>query len=197
PEEKRVEVYYALGGGTKGFSYWWYTPYGNFHGCGSSDPSGVSLYNEIARLGAEVRTAAPLILRSCPAGLDVEKPKNLSVWPLLVGRDSLVLLNINEQICSDRLGTVVVQQEDVKSLVRIPSWLKPADVFEISSSGISDATWTIENSDLSVDLGTVFLTRMIVVTSDASLRATLQGLYKERFEGNIKSLPEVTLPEQP
>lgn len=197
PEEKRLELYYALGAGTKGFSYWWYTPYGRFHGCGSSDPDGVALYNEIARLGAEVRTAAPLILRSCPAKVETEKPKNLSIFPLLAGNDSLVLLFVNEQLCSDRLGTVVVDLENVNSSVRIPSWIEPVDVFEVSSDGISDVTWAYQEPKVELDLGTVSLTRMLIVTQNQETRQQLASLYKEHFEDNIKALPEVNLPVQP
>lgn len=43
PPEKTVELFYALGAGAKGFSYWWYTPYGEFHGCGAADKEAVAL----------------------------------------------------------------------------------------------------------------------------------------------------------
>ncbi|MDH7568761.1 MAG: hypothetical protein QHJ73_04160, partial [Armatimonadota bacterium] len=38
PEEKRVECYYALAAGVRGISYWWFTPYGEYRGCGADDP---------------------------------------------------------------------------------------------------------------------------------------------------------------
>ena len=74
PPEKTVELFYALGAGTKSFSYWWYTPYGEFHGCGASDKPAVALWRQIGLLGAQVRTAGPVLTRSCPAVVPLKAP---------------------------------------------------------------------------------------------------------------------------
>ena len=108
PPEKTVELFYALGAGTKSFSYWWYTPYGEFHGCGAADKEAVALWRQIGLLGAQVRTAGPVLTRSCPAVVPLKAPAKLWTRTLLAGTDTLVLLAVNENIANDRLGSVVV-----------------------------------------------------------------------------------------
>ena len=52
-----TRVIHALGAGAKSFSYWWYTPYGEFYGCGANDEKALALWRQIGLLGAQVRTA--------------------------------------------------------------------------------------------------------------------------------------------
>jgi len=188
PEEKRVEVYYALAAGAKGISYWWYTPAGRYHGCGSRAPEMVSLLTEIGLLGAEVRTAGPVITNSCPVTAPIKAPAHLWVRSLLSGLDSLVLVVVNDNIACDRMGMVVKPVENAEISVDLPSWLKPRDVFAITHGGTREARWESTDSGISLDLGTVELTRLIVVSSDATLRRRLQGLYESEFASNVARL---------
>lgn len=190
PEEKTLELFYALGAGATGFSYWWYTPYGQFHGCGARDKEAVALWRQIGRLGALVRTAGPVVTRSCPAQIPVKAPQRLWTHTLLAGMDTLVLLAVNNNIASDRLGTVVVPL--LKTTLRLtpPSWLSARDVFEVSSEGTRNIQWKAEQGLLVMELGETRVARLILVTAQPELRRLLQALYQSRFATNAAGLRE-------
>ncbi len=186
--EKRIEVYYALAAGAKALSYWWYTPYGEYYGVGGDSPEMKALWKEIGLLGAEVRTAEPVILYSSPAKVKVRGPRMLWVRTLVSGTETLVIIAANDNIASDRLGTVVKPVEKANLKVEVPSWLRPADVFEIDYRGTQKVDWKAADAELTLDLGQVELTRMILVTSDAGLRERLQNRYEEHFAANVATL---------
>lgn len=73
-------------------------------------------------------------------------------------------------------------------IVQAPSWLQPKDVFEISYSGTQELKWDKAQSKLGLSLGTVRLSKMIVITSDAALRGRLQQLHYAKFASNVKEL---------
>jgi hypothetical protein len=187
PEEKRIEVYYAIAAGAKGISYWWYTPVGRYVGVGASDPEAAALWREIGLLGAEVRTAGPVIVRSCPVTLPITASRRLWVRSLLAGLDTLAIICVNDDYASDRIGTVVRPLENARVNLKLPSWLDPKDVFEITFEGIRDITWERNGSELILHLGMVELTRLILITADAQLRRRLEDLYS-RFAPNVSRL---------
>ncbi len=188
PEEKRVEAYYAIAAGAKGLSYWWFTPGKECNGCGSDNPQAKALYKGIGLLGAEVRTAGPLITVSCPAEIPVKASRFLWTRALLSGVDTMALVVVNDDILCDRMGTVVKPVQKAKATVDVPSWLSAADAFEVTSEGIRDVPWTKHGARVNVDLGTVDLTRFIVITSDSSLRDRLRKLYEDKFAANVAAL---------
>jgi len=51
PESKRIEVYYALAGGAKGISYWWFKPGKPSNGLMDGGPDAEALWREIGLLG--------------------------------------------------------------------------------------------------------------------------------------------------
>jgi len=188
PAEKTVELFYALGAGTKSFSYWWYTPYGEFYGCGAAEKEAVALWRQIGLLGAQVRTAGPVLTRSCPAGLPLKAPAKLWTRTLLAGTDTLVLLAVNENIANDRLGTVVVPLPKTPITVTPPAWLTAAAGFEITPEGLRDVNWKSEAGQLVLDLGQTEVARLIVLTSNQGLRGQLDELYRSRFAANVAQL---------
>jgi len=188
PEEKRIEVYYSLAAGAKALSFWWYTPFGEYYGCGGSDKDMRALWKEIGLVGAEIRSAESTIVRSCPAVVPVSGPRMLWNRSLLVGDDAMALIIVNDNFASDRLGTVYRPVEKAKVKVRVPSWLKPADAFEVTSEGTRDVKWQADAGELTLDLGTVDLTRFILVSKSTSLREQTQQVYQDRFSANVKSL---------
>ena len=192
PPEKTVELFYALGAGTKSFSYWWYTPYGEFHGCGAADAEAVALWRQIGLLGALVRTAGPVLTRSCPAGLPLKAPGKLWTRTLLAGTDTLVLLAVNENIANDRLGTVVVPLPKTPLTITPPSWLKAADGFEITPEGLRDVDWKSEAGQLILDLGKTEVARLVFLTSDKTLRGQLDDLYHNRFAASVAQLTAIS-----
>lgn len=183
PEEKRVEVYYALAAGARGLSFWWYTPQPNApcHGCGAEEPEARALWREIGLLGAEVRTLGSVLTRSCPAPVPVQATRRLWVRSLVAGLDTLVLLVVNDDHANDRLGTVVRPVENATLTVDLPTWLAPRDVFEVTDAGLKDASWKREGGKVALNLGTVQLTRLLVLTADTRLRPDLENLYRTQF----------------
>ncbi len=188
PPEKTVELFYALGAGAKSFSYWWYTPYGEFHGCGAGDPEAVALWRQIGLLGAQVRTAGPVLTRSCPAVLPLKAPAKLWTRTLLAGTDTLVLLAVNDNIANDRLGSVVVPLPKTVVAVTPPSWLKAVDGFEITPEGVRDVNWKNEADQLILDLGPTEVARLVLLTTDQTLRGRLAELHRSRFAANVAQL---------
>ena len=188
PPEKTVELFYALGAGAKSFSYWWYTPYGEFHGCGAADKEAVALWRQIGLLGAQVRTAGPVLTRSCPAVLPLKAPAKLWTRTLLAGTDTLVLLAVNENIANDRLGTVVVPLPRTAVSLMPPAWLKVVDGFEVTPEGLRDVNWKSDAGQLVLDLGKTEVARMVLLTTNKDLRSQLDELYHSRFAANVAQL---------
>lgn len=171
PEEKRVEVYYALAAGAKGISYWWYTPVPPFVGVGADEPQAKALWEEIGRLGREVRAVGPVLMRGCPAALSLQAPRRLWVRTLLAGLDTLVVICVNEDHANDRWGTVVRPLEEVKVTLRLPAWLKPRRALEVTPQGFQEVAWEQQGSEVTLNLGTVHLTRLLLLTSSSSGRS--------------------------
>ncbi|MBI4581797.1 MAG: hypothetical protein HY718_19025 [Planctomycetes bacterium] len=190
PQEKRVEVYYSVAAGAKQISYWWYCPYDRYHGVGAEDME--PLWTQIGLLGAEMRTAGPLIATGSPAAVPVKSPATVWCRTLLVGTDTVLLLVVNDNLASDRLGTVVRPREKTRVALSPPSWLTPSQVFEIDCDGTKDTTWTKTGEEVEVDLGRLDLTRMVVLTVDEGLRGRLQQDYDARFAANVRKLKTMT-----
>ena len=188
PQEKRIEVYYALAAGAKQISYWWYSPDNRYYGTGGDAPETKALWREIGLVGAEVRTIGDLVTLGCPAGLPTKGPRMLWARSLLAGPDTAVVLVVNDNMASDRLGTVIKPVEKAALAVQLPLWLKSATAFEITCEGVKDIAWQPSDKGVTFDLGTVDVTRLLVVTRDAGLRQRLQKLYEDRFADNVKKL---------
>ena len=188
PEEKRMEVYYALGAGAKGLSYWWFSPDSYCVGCGKDEPAAKALWKEIGLLGAEVRTAGPVIARSSPAALDVTAPRLLWVRTLISGIDTAAIIAVNDDVLCDRVGTVVQPIANARVGVEMPSWISPKDAFEVTFEGIKDVAWKADGQKVSLDLGTVNVSRFILITSDPALRSALKTRYDTMFASNVAEL---------
>ena len=188
PPEKTVELFYALGAGAKSFSYWWYTPYGEFYGCGAKDDQALALWRQIGLLGAQVRTAGPVLTRSCPASVPIRAPSKLWTSTLLAGDDTLVMLAVNESIANDRQGTVVVPLAKTVVTLTPPAWLKTTDAFEITPQGLRELDWKSDAGQIVMDLGKTEVARMVLLTTDKTLRAKLSELHRDRFSVNVARL---------
>jgi len=194
PEEKRIETYYALASGIKGLSYWWYTPAGQCYGCGGPEPEAVALWREIGLLGAELRTIGPLVTRSCPASLPIKASPLLWARSLLAGQDSLILLCVNDNYANDRLGTVIHPLENASAEIELPSWLNDSQAFEVNFKGTQDIQFSRTGSKAKIELGHVDVTRLIVITSDPGLRASLQKYYDSHLAANVAKLTAAPAP---
>ena len=110
---------------------------------------------------------------------------------MLAGTDTLVLLAVNENIASDRLGTVVVPLPKTPVTITPPSWLKAVDGFEITPEGLREVDWKSEAGQLVLDLGKTEVARMVLLTSDKTLRGKLDDLYRSRFAANVAQLTAI------
>ncbi len=199
PEEKRAEFYYALAAGARGISYWWFTPYGTYMGCGAAEPGAHAMLQEMARLNAEARCAAEWLERACraPGGdrgpLLLTQPAWLFGRVLYAGRDAALLVLINRDMACDRQGTVVQPIPRARVVFRPPAWLKPASVFRFGPDGPTRLEAARAGDALRLDLREVKLTELIVVSSRASaeadaarrwraLQPRLQAVLKHTFE---------------
>ncbi|HOW68959.1 MAG TPA: hypothetical protein PKY77_00040 [Phycisphaerae bacterium] len=189
PQEKRIEVYYALAGGAKGLSYWWFTPSGGkSQGVGAKDPQAAALWREIGLLGAEVRTAGPLLWRSCPAEVPVKVSPGVWVRSLLAGTDTLILIAVNDQYVNSDQGTSVRPVDNAHVAVDLPSWLAPRQAFTIDATGLQSISLEKSGPAFSVSLGTLTLTRLVVITASPGLRDELHSLYTDNYASNVQRL---------
>jgi len=180
PEEKRMEVYYSIGSGAKGISYWMFPT-----GLTDGTKEAKQLWDEIALMGSEVRTAGPVITSSCPVDLPTTTSKFLWVKTLLSGNDTLAVVTVNENIACDRVGTVVRPCQNAQVSVKLPSWLDPKDAFVVTPEGVKDVTWKSDGSNVNLSLGAVQVSSFVIVTANLSLRAQLQERYQNMFAANI------------
>ncbi len=188
PEEKRLEVYYAIGAGAKGISYWWFTAAGDCYGMGSGEPAAKALYKEVGLLGAELRTAGPVLTLSQPVRLEIKAPRLVSARCLALGTDTIVVAVTNDNVLCDRLGTVYKPIEKTNISLQTPTWINVADAFEITADGTRNVNWKRDGHSIELDLGTLELTRLIILTSDSNLRGALQFLYEKKFAANVQAL---------
>ena len=193
PESKRIEVYYALAGGAKGLAYWWFSPGQPSNGIGDGSPAAQALWREIGLLGNEIKTVAPLLVTSCPVALTTQATSGVWVRALAVGVDTLILMVVNDQYLNDEQGCHYTPVAGASVTATLPSWMLPsATAFEVSASGLSDVTTQVNGSQLQLNLGTIDLTRMIVVTTNAQLRSTIQQRYTDQVQAAVCAFaPEV------
>lgn len=188
PEEIRIQAYYIIAAGAKTISYWWFSPDRYCRGVGDDDPAAYALWKEIGLLGAELRTAGPVITRGCPASLPVSGNPKLWLRTLVSGADTVELIVVNDNFLCDRVGTVVKPVEKASVSIDLPSWIAPADVFEVATDGLKEIPWKREGSKVSLDLGTVNVGRFVLITSNAALRAEMQKTYDTKFASNVRKL---------
>lgn len=190
PEEKEIELHYALAAGAKGFSYWWFTPGKDCNGCGGNSPEAKALYRGIGLLGARMRTAGPVTTLSCPANLQANASRYLWTRTLISGLDTVVLIVVNDDVLCDRMGTVVRPVEKAKATVEVPIWLAPSSTFEVTNEGVKDVAWKRDGQKVEIDLGTVNVSRLVFITADPALKDKLAALYESKFASNVKALAE-------
>ena len=199
PETKRTEVYYALAGGAKGIGYWWFKPSSASNGLGDqADPRAQVLWKEIGLLGAEIKTLTPYLATACPVDLDVQGSTNVWVRGLARGDDTLFLVVVNDDHWNDQDW----HSNDVTNAtvtVALPDWMQsPAPTaFEVSAAGLGDVATQLNGGQLQVSLGTLEVTRMIVVTTNPTLRATIQQRYEQEvWPGVCNFAPEYCTPQE-
>ena len=139
-------------------------------------------------IGAELRTAGPLITRSTPVSLPVTASPKLWVRTLAAGLDSLLLVVVNDDYRNDREGTKISPLPNSSVRLALPGWMDAKDAFEVVSQGTKEVARSLKDGELELNLGTVNVTRLVVITADPALRGRLQQGYDERYAANVKRL---------
>lgn len=193
PQSKRFEIYYSLAGGSKSIGYWWLNPP---NGLNNTDASSLALWKEMGLAGNEIKTARPLIVKSTPVDLTLTPAPPGGVWArgLASGTDTLLLLVVNDNYVNDTTGCHVTNVANATVTVKLPAWMQSSpSAFEIAANGLFDVSTTPQGggSQLQVNLGTLQLTRMIVITTDATLRAAIQ----QHYDTDVKPHVLVFAPE--
>ncbi len=188
PGTKRTEVYYALAGGAKGMAYWWYKlP----DGLAYNNADAQALWKEMGLLGNEIKTAQPMLVTSHPVSLPTTATSGLWVRTLAVGNDAMIFLIVNNNHYNDAAGCHVTPIANATVNGTLPSWLSSATAFEIKPSGLSDVNAAINGTTMQLNLGTMPLTKMIVITTNPQLRSTIQARYvQEVWPGICQFAPE-------
>jgi hypothetical protein len=191
-ECKRIEVYYALAGGSKGIGYWWFKkgPWAN--GVDARTPDALELWKEIGLLGNEIKTARSLLVTSTPVDLPLATSTNVWARSLASGIDSMILIVVNDDYYNDLAGCHYTPVPGAMVTAILPSWLQSPTAFEISAAGLSDVNSVQKGNRLQLTLGTLKLTKMIILTTNPQLRVNTQQWYETAVRPGVQRMaPEV------
>jgi hypothetical protein len=100
----------------------------------------------------------------------------------------MLVVVVNDDYLNDREGTKINPVSNGSVRLNLPAWLEAKDAFEITSLGTKEVTRSVKVAELELNLGTVNVTRLLVVTSESALRSRLQNEYEGRYAANVKSL---------
>jgi hypothetical protein len=198
PETKRIEAYYALAAGAKGLCYWWLNIGWPSMGLGNqSTQAAKDLWKEIGLYGNEIKTIAPQLVISHPADMTLVPSANVWTKALLSGIDTIILLAVNDDYYNDMAGFHHNPVSNATVVATLPSWMTSSPTaFEVRPSGLHDVATSLDGSNLTVSLGTLDITRMIVITTNPQLRATVQQRYEEKvWPGICAFAPQYCVPQ--
>ena len=175
PQETRLQAYYTLATGIKGFSYWLY------HGPGAA--SSPPLLAEMGRINLEIATAAPLLARSQPyeapfnsnrpiEPITVSAETSMFGQALCVADEAMIVLLTNETHRPGKDALDYTPVEDVTVTLELPPWLKAETCFAITHEGVEALPFQQRGEAAQISVGELDLTAMIVVGSKEVLEQT-------------------------
>ncbi len=185
PASKRVQAYYALAGGAKGMAYWWYKSGYPFNGLNDGGPQAMALWREIGLIGTEIKTLAPQLVTSHPVTMPLTPGNNVWARTLACGTDAIILIAVNDSIYMDTSGGCQYTPiSNATVTFTLPSWMQSPAVlaFEVSAGGINDISTSPSGDQLQVNLGTLSVTKLIVLTTGSQLWTTV----KQRFDTLVR-----------
>jgi len=167
PEEGRMMVFYAVGSGAKGISYF----------CNLTDKTGEGqftglmdvkdLYEEIGRANHDVTAISPYLSIGCPIGVP-EKQGKAWVRALMCGRDKMVVVavNTNHYIGFETKYETSwnIPAKDVVLSVPLPAQFGKVRVQEVQDGKLVDAKGQVKAGKLQVEIGELVSARAFVVT---------------------------------
>ena len=194
PEEQHICAYYAVAAGAKQIAYWWLAQLGptqeGHNGCAANnEPGAVALWREMGLIGAELGLVGSIIVNSSPADFAMTKPGKLWIQPLLSGVDTMMLVCVNDDYSSTDAGITIRPVHDARVSFDLPNWLSaPASVFEADYRGVRDLAHSVASGRITLELGTIEVARMVIITKDGSLKSTLQSLYSTVYGPRVAGL---------
>jgi hypothetical protein len=209
-EAKRIEVYYALAAGAKGLSYWWFTPGPKFDGLGrQSVPEAQALWKELGLLGNEIKTVGPLLVVSHPVDLPLTPSSNVWSRALAAGEDTLLLFAVNDNYYNDTNGFHSTPVANATITATLPAWLLAGPVapmvFEVATGGLKAANTQLNGNQLQINLGSLPLTRLVVITKNPQVPLLTQQRYSQQAQPGLcafapefctNSAPAIVVPPQ-
>ncbi len=199
PESKRIEAYYALAAGAKGLSYWWFKPGYPSNGLGAQTAAARACWKEMGLYGNEIKTVSPLLVTSHPVDMALQPSAKVWARALACGTDTIFLIVVNDDYYNDINGCHYNPVANATVTASLPTWMRTAPTaFEVSAGGIRDVGTQLNGSQLQVNLGTLNLTRMIVVTTNVQLRGTIEQRYAEEVRPGVCAIaPELCVAAGP
>ena len=200
PASKRVQAYYALAGGAKGMAYWWFKKGYPFNGLDANTTAARALWKEIGLIGDEIRTLQPQLVTSHPVTMPLSPGTGVWARTLASGVDTIILIAVNDNIFMDTNGGC--QYTPVTNAIvtaTLPAWMRSPtlNAFEVAAAGLSDVGLQTIGNQTQVNLGTLNVTKLVVLTTNPQLRAAVQQRYEEMvWPGVCAFAPEHCLPQQ-
>lgn len=187
PESKRIEAYYALAAGSKGLSYWWFNTGYPSNGLGDqAKPTAQALWKEMGLYGNEIKTVSDLAVISHPVDLPITPGANVWARAVAAGADALILYVVNDNYYNDLTGCHYTPVPTATATATLPAWLRTAPLaFEVTAGGLNDVNTSFDGTQMQFNLGTLQLTKLIVVTTNPQLRATIQQRYDQQVRANV------------
>jgi len=187
PESKRIEAYYALAAGAKGLSYWWFKPGYPSNGLGDQDTAAArALWREMGLYGNEIKTVSHLLVISHPVDLPLTPGDRVWARALAVGTNTLMLLVVNDDYYNDFSGCHYTPVNNATVTLTRPAWMHgPLEAFEVTAAGLYGVGTATNANQVQVNLGTLTLTKMIVLTTDPALRSALQQRYEQEVHPGV------------
>ncbi len=183
PGSKRVEVYYGLAGGAKGMGYWWFN---QPRGIDVWTPDAHALWKEMGLCGNEIKTVAPLLVNGHPVAMTMTGSTNVWARSLAVGTDTMILIVVNQNHYNDSAGTFHYTSASNATLTAtLPTWMRWPISFEVSAGGLGAVNTQTNGNQLQFNLGTLKITRMIVLTKDPQLPVMIQQRYNQQVRPGI------------
>ncbi len=206
-ESKRIEIYYSLAAGAKGMGYWWLKKGYPSNGLADQNrPGAQALWKEMGLCGNEIKTVAPYLVTGHP--VDVPLTPSTNVWAKAIasGIDTMILIVVNDNYYNDEAGCHYTPISNATVTATLPSWLQPSPTaFEVSAGGLKAVSTSVNGNQLQVNLGTLSLTKMIVLTKNPLVPVTIQQRYNQSVRPGIcafaselcgNSAPSIIVPPQ-
>jgi hypothetical protein len=192
--ENRMELYYALLKGVKGWMY--YPLCEAFRKDLKIKRSVVVLEKDVrkywaglGRLNAEARLVGDLFFRGWPlAKTDID---TVDVASIVSGKRAIVVPVVNNDFDSDRkkpftyvpAGKVLVE-------VSLPDWFRAEDVFSVRYNGLEKLKYESQKDSLNFTVPDLQLTALIVIAGEKGLYENLQNRYNKEIVPKLKLIAQ-------